>query len=206
MYPHFTPGTWSFAVGNTQQLQFGYYDNLGYQYDVSGGSNWSSSAGQVIGVQTSGQNSPGLSTAVSQGSATVGASYLYQVNVGVGQMCTQGIQPFCPQTTPSSSGQGTSCAAQVTISGDQSINDGSSGTFSVQAQGCPPTRYTWSYSAPDGSGNNPDVTFGSPAATSTSTDGHWFAYPDQECGGTQISTYTISAKVDFAGGSVSLAR
>ena len=148
--PFFTPGTWAYSVGDTQQLQLGYYDNLGYQYNVSGGSNWSSSASQVIGVQSNGQGSPGLSAAISGGSSNINASYLYQVNVGVGQMCTQGSPPVCPQTYINAGGSGTVCTLTVNSPANGQVFSLSSGYNSATiplnaSSNCSGTSVTWTF-------------------------------------------------------------
>lgn len=89
---------------------------------------------------------------------------------------------------------------QVNISGEQAIHDGETATFSVSTSGGTPTSYQWSYRAPSGAGNNPHVTFSAPTSATTHTDGHWFAYPNQECSAGAESTYTIKCEVTFAGG------
>jgi hypothetical protein len=90
---------------------------------------------------------------------------------------------------------------RVTISGSQTIMDGETAQFSVTVQGANPTGYQWTYSAPSGAGNNPNVTFNPGNQAQTTTDGHWFAYPNRDCPITNaISTYTIKCTVSFSSG------
>jgi hypothetical protein len=77
--------------------------------------------------------------------------------------------------------------------------DGDTASFSVTVTGtdpsAPPT-YQWSFKAPGGAGNNPNVNFTDPTSASTKTDGHWFAYPNQECPDAPLtSTYEIRVDV-----------
>lgn len=72
----------------------------------------------------------------------------------------------------------------IKISDPQSIKDGEAASFRVTVLGAdqnkPPT-YQWSFKAPGDAGNNPNVNFTDPAGSSTNTDGHWFAEPNQAC-------------------------
>ncbi len=92
--------------------------------------------------------------------------------------------------------------AQIVVNGfdlspAQSIVDGNSSQFTISVTGGSPIAYAWSFTAPAGAGNNPNVTFGSPAALQTDTDGHWFALPNTACGAGYNAQYTINAKVTF---------
>jgi hypothetical protein len=100
------PASWLYSVGAGQQLRSGYYDNLGYQYDITNSSSWSSSASQVIGVQTSGQQTPGMSTAVSVGSAQLTAAYWLYVPYFYVQACLYDDPLPCPSGPVQSQGSG----------------------------------------------------------------------------------------------------
>ena len=94
----------------------------------------------------------------------------------------------------------------LTISGAQSIMDGQQGAFSVSVSGGTATAYSWSFTAPSGAGNGPNVSFTAPTSAQTNTDGHWFALPNVACPsqsdlpGYYNSVYTIKATVTFSEG------
>jgi hypothetical protein len=88
---------------------------------------------------------------------------------------------------------------EVSISSAQSIMDGDTATFSVTVQGGTPTAYQWSFTAPS-AGNNPNVTFSPNGSAMTTTNGHWFALPDAECGAAANAVYTIRCTVTFSDG------
>jgi len=90
-------------------------------------------------------------------------------------------------------------SVKITISPAQSIRDGDTASFSVSVTGTdpndPPT-YQWSFSAPKSAGNKPNVDFTNPTGANTNTDGHWFAYPNEECpSAPSASTYEIKVSV-----------
>lgn len=97
---------------------------------------------------------------------------------------------------------------EVILNVPQTAKDGDTVTFSVTTQGGTPTSYQWSFEAPQGAGNNPQVNFSNPAAASTTALAHWFAFPDQPCAPPPASptnpyfnsTYQIKVKVTFSGG------
>jgi hypothetical protein len=120
------PGGWVyFPTGDTQQFDCSYNDNYGWQHNVSGWSNWTSSASQVIAVQTAGQSNPGLASAISPGSAGLTANDPDAVSVYMGQMCTNGIPPFCPTSN-------IGCAGGGTVQVPTSLN-----VVSATSVGCP---------------------------------------------------------------------
>jgi len=87
----------------------------------------------------------------------------------------------------------------VNISAAQTIMDGSTSSFSVSTPDATPSAYSWSFTVPSGGGNGPSVDFTAPGSANTGTDGHWFAYPDQECPNTNCAgTYTIYCSVSFS--------
>ncbi len=98
--PHMDPSTFSLTVGDTQQLQLGYWDNHGWEYDVSG-SQWTSTNTAVITV-----NSSGLATGAGSGGAGVSAYDASAVPV-YAQIWWQGCQPPCPTTNFGDSASGT---------------------------------------------------------------------------------------------------
>lgn len=79
----------------------------------------------------------------------------------------------------------------------QTIKDGAQGNFAVTILSGTPSAYQWSYTSPNGAGNSPQVNFGSAASAQTTTDGRWFALPNQACTASNSSTYTIQAAVTF---------
>jgi hypothetical protein len=85
----------------------------------------------------------------------------------------------------------------VTMSPAQTIRDGATGAFSVTTSGGTPTAYQWSYTAPSGAGNNPNVNFTGNNSASVTTNGHWFALPNNDCTAAATSTYTIQCNVIF---------
>jgi hypothetical protein len=108
---------------------------------------------------------------------------------------SQIVAPATPSPTP------TTCKPDFTISDPQTVQDGRNGSFNLTVTGGNPIGYQWSFIAPGGAGNNPEVTFSAPTATQTSTDAHWFAKPNDECLNRDLSTakskYDIKAEVTF---------
>src|SRR5262249_25396611 len=95
--------------------------------------------------------------------------------------------------------------ARASISGAQTIKDGDAASFSVTVTGGGAASYQWSFKAPTGAVNSPNVTFSTPTEASTSAQGHWFAFPDKECAPSGDSAdpywnsvYTIVCTVTFA--------
>lgn len=90
---------------------------------------------------------------------------------------------------------------KLTMSGAQTVKDGSSPQFSVTVEGGTATNYEWSARWPSRVGNNPNVTF-NPASGSSSvtTNAHWFASPNSECGASFNAQYTIKCTVTFSNG------
>lgn len=88
-------------------------------------------------------------------------------------------------------------APEISISGAQYVDDGGTGYFSVTAQGGSPTQYEWSYDYDSGGGNYPNVDFSDPWSSSTLTDGHWYASPDDACSADRQAQYLITARVEF---------
>lgn len=81
-------------------------------------------------------------------------------------------------------------------------NDGDNVTFSATVQGGTPTSYQWSFEAPSGSGNNPQVNFTTQGNAMTEAKAHWFANPDQGCPRSSTeSTYKIKVTVSFSNSS-----
>jgi hypothetical protein len=87
------------------------------------------------------------------------------------------------------------------------ISDGDSGSLQAVVSSGTASSYKWTFSAPQGAGNNPNVNFGTPTAAQTSTDGHWFALPNVSCppadqpgAPARVAPYTITATVSFSSG------
>jgi hypothetical protein len=83
------------------------------------------------------------------------------------------------------------------MSAAQTIKDGATASFNVTTSGDTPTAYAWSYSAPSGAGNSPHVTFTNGNTDTVTTDGRWFANPNQECSASFDAVYTIKCTVTF---------
>ncbi len=98
----------------------------------------------------------------------------------------------------------------VTINVPATAKDGDTVTFSVTTENGTPTAYLWSFEAPSGAGNNPQVNFTAPTAATTQAEAHWFANPNSECPTIPPdlsethpyynSRYKIKVKVTFQGG------
>jgi hypothetical protein len=97
---------------------------------------------------------------------------------------------------------------KVELTVPTTAKDGETVTFSVATPDATPVGYQWSFTAPNGAGNNPQVNFATPNAASTTATAHWFASPNQPCSsGTPSNTdpyynsqYKIKVKVTFQGG------
>jgi hypothetical protein len=88
---------------------------------------------------------------------------------------------------------------KVTINVPATAKDGDTVTFSATVQGGMPTSYQWSYEAPSGAGNNPQVNFTAPTNANTNANAHWFAKPDSACPRSSTeSTYKIKVTATFA--------
>jgi hypothetical protein len=96
--------------------------------------------------------------------------------------------------------QASGTVMEVIISPPASIMDGDSATFGVIVRGGTATAYEWSFEAPSGAGNNPNVQFSSASNSSTTTDGHWFALPNDPCTAQPTAVYTIRCAVTFSDG------
>lgn len=87
----------------------------------------------------------------------------------------------------------------VSIAGPSSAIDGTTVTFTADVRNGTPTGYQWSFTAPSGAGNNPQVNFTAPTGATTDAKAHWFAYPNRECPATSTgSTYKIKLTVTFS--------
>ncbi|HVJ05868.1 MAG TPA: hypothetical protein VM578_09365 [Candidatus Saccharimonadales bacterium] len=96
---NFIPNPFSLLVGGSQQGAFSYSVASGSQYDISGGSQWSSGATSIATVQTTGQSNPGLTTGVSPGGTTITALYYGGIPANAGQVCGEGSWT-CPTISP----------------------------------------------------------------------------------------------------------
>jgi len=107
----------SFAIpkGGQSQGSFSYTWYTGTNYDVTASSSWSSSASQVLSVQTQGQTHPGLSQGMSPGSADIAILYEELVPANEGQICTEGSLPPCQVINPVTGQQGRAVTPTVTI-------------------------------------------------------------------------------------------
>jgi hypothetical protein len=138
-------------------------------FNVPGGATFSSTNPSVATI-----DSGGSATCVAPGSTTLYAAWTGTVYFSSGG---DGCEVQYVEANP-----GASCdVADVTISGAANCMDGGSADFSVTVTGGTAQSYQWSFEAPSGAGNNPNVQFGSPGSASTSATCHWFANPNQEC-------------------------
>jgi len=95
----------------------------------------------------------------------------------------------------------TTPGVSIEITSAQTVNDGETANFSVTVTGDTPTAYKWEYSAPSGAGNNPQVNFSAATSATTSvTNAHWFAKPNEMCGAAINATYTIKCTVTLSNG------
>jgi hypothetical protein len=120
------------ADSEQAQLCYNYYN--GWVYWITSSANWSSSNPSIATVQTHGQASPGLTTGVSPGTASIFAQSASPVPVNAGQVCSS--QPITCPSTPVSSG------ATVTVPTPSQV-----AVINTQAQGqagCPPHWAGWS--------------------------------------------------------------
>ena len=89
--------------------------------------------------------------------------------------------PYCGEQTLRSS-RPVAVNTTVSISGARTVTDGATldaPRFTLTALN--PTSYAWSWTAPPGAGNNPNVTFNPSDAATTETNSHWFANPNVAC-------------------------
>jgi len=186
--PRIEPNPLTVAVGNTGQMNTKANFCTGIPYIL--GSTWSSNPTSVATV------SGGTVTGKSAGSATITAVFL-PIVLYTGTICSQ-FNPVCPAGTPSVTG--TATVVKATISSAKSITDGRTASFTVTPSGATPTSYAWSFTAPQGAANSPNVTFTPSNAASTTTNGHWFALPNDACAASANSVYTIIATANFSGG------
>ncbi len=174
-------------------------DCYGFAYLVPVSASWSSNNSSVTTV------SGGQVTPQRAGQATITASWNSFNSIPT--QCGPGFGP--PPIEPTSccgsrsSFRNASAAVRVIprviISAAQTLMDGGTTNFSIQSPDATPSSIAWSFTAPTGAGNNPNVTFNPANGTSTQTNGHWFALPNRECPNTNCqSTYTIICTVDFS--------
>jgi len=102
-----------------------------------------------------------------------------------------------------STGSRAADSGSISIDAAKSTRDGGSASFTVNVLSGVATGYQWSFSAPPGAQNSPNVNFTSPTSASTSTDGHWFASIGDACRAPSNSEYTITANVQFCDGTKS---
>jgi hypothetical protein len=160
--------------------------------DFTTSSTWSSNNNPVAQVGAS----TGVVTGEQAGSLEIGAEYPLLVVV-TGVICSAGAPVPCPVSIMGAAAPGN--VDNATISGPVQTVDGSTTpSFSVSTTGPDtPTSYAWSFTAPSGAGNSPNVNFNPNNQASTTTDAHWFALPNDTCKASTSAVYTIIATVTF---------
>jgi hypothetical protein len=118
--PTFTSGP-----GGSTQLSFTYVACTGGVLNVTGSSTWESSSTPVVTVQTLGQSSPGMVTAVAPDTANINAFYPVTLPVNAGTISGQLPLPACPSYNGGIGGSVpatvTACATSVTLSNTTQI-------------------------------------------------------------------------------------
>lgn len=175
-------------------------DCYGFAYPVEQSASWNSSNSSVVSV------SDGQVTPMSGGQSTINASWNSFSSVPT--QCSPGSgfgpgpigpEPCCGSAAVFRSASATvRVVPRVNISAPQTIIDGSTASFSTESPDATPSSINWSFTAASGAGNNPDVQFSPNGSTTTTTNGHWFAFPNNECTAPCDSTYTISCTVQFS--------
>ena len=180
----------SVAVNGTVQLHAKATYADGTVDDFTTSSTWSSGNNNAtVGAST------GLVTGHSPGSAQIGAELPPLVDM-TEQLCAEVGGLSCPMAVYAPTSSGTTDSA--TISGPVQTVDGSTTPgFSVTTGGNTPTSYAWSFTAPSGAGDSPNVNFNPNNQASTTTDAHWFALPNSTCNASTSAAYAIIATVTF---------
>jgi|GEM_PF-1362957 len=197
------PNIISGFVGDTFGLQA-----LETDPDCNGQNSFTFTVGSPQGLQYSSSNenvitiSGDTATLVGPGAAEVTADWdaLYMT-----QHCFLSAEGECVDATCTSRPVNSPIvhdpveSTKVQISSAKNVMDGASAQFSVTVTG--PTSassYSWSFTAPSGAANSPNVTFSSATSASTNTDAHWFALPNIACGASFDATYTIKCHVGLS--------
>jgi hypothetical protein len=178
-------------------------DCNGFLYSLEQPASWNSSNGTVASV------SDGRVTPLKAGQTTIRASWASSSSVSTyceaGPGFGPGPGPIGPvpccgsNTVPRSASAIIRVIPRVIISGAQTVMDGDTASFSIQSPDATPTSINWSFNAPTGAGNNPNVRFTPNGSANTVTNAHWFAFPNIECPRTNCnSTYNILCTVQFS--------
>jgi len=137
----------------------------------------------------------GFATAMSPGTAFMSVSWM-------NTFWTANSNHTCNVIENPGSGSGEMIVTPTfTLNVPATAKDGDTVTFSITPQDGTPTSIQWSFEAPSGAGNNPQVNFSSPTSASTTAMAHWFAKPNDACTASFDSRYTIKARVTFQNGS-----
>jgi hypothetical protein len=198
-WDYVNPANSNLLVQGTAGLIFyaGYLDcnDIPWYYNENGRASWSSQYPNIATV-----NSPGRVTGQSGGTTSVTAQYSdysYYYNPY--------DPPYCFGTLYYGSASAQVKVDNATMSSPvQTIDGSTTPNFYVTTTGPDtPTSYAWSFTAPSGAGDNPNVSFNPNNQASTTTNAHWFALPNDTCNASTSAAYTIIATVTFPGGAKS---
>ena len=209
--------TYEFEVGDTVQfyaytIERNCYNEVYYCQTTA--DDWESNHTNVATV-----NQSGLATIVGVGEVEIDADVEAYLN-SEGAPCPTGgyLTEVCENETPKETKEVNNpllpCGecdtlytqyhpdADITVSPRITINppvsalDGETVSFSVTVVGANPSTYLWTFEAPSGAGNNPQVNYSNPTSATTTAKAHWFAKPDTPCPSFD-SRYTIKVRVTF---------
>ena len=185
------------AVGDQVHGQVWYSPTCGgtyYYFDMTTSLGWSSTDTSVFTLNNS--NPKGLLTGIGGGAATALAqgTTACQAWYMMGAVCQCSSWVTIVGNTPCPVDNATMSSPVQTIDGSTTPS------FNVTTTGPDtPTSYAWSFTAPSGAGDNPNVNFNHNNQASTTTNAHWFALPDNTCNASTSAVYTIIATVSFPG-------
>jgi len=186
----------SLAVGGQKQQSLKYNDNLGYQYDVSLGSLWSSSNSGVLSV-----DNEGLVTGAYEGSAQIAAFYLGTVPV-YAQIPWYGQEPPCPTSNFGGESTGTTVPEIDSVT-PSTVGVGRSSvtmTLGGSGFGASPQVYIEQICNPctgSGSGTSTSVTFSTAGAGAFLGDHDVYVIVNQQQSNTEEMTVACAVPTNY---------